>query len=184
MTPAIMPYVREHSSTVGDPKVLAMGAPAHPEASTTAGDSGSITSNDFLTLLVTEMKNQDPTANTDPNEYVNQLVQVNSLQQLISINEILQKASGMVPSADARQHQLSGEYRSITSTSGSPNCKQSGTDASETNRAREVAGNLSVPSTGNAAARVAEALSVGRLDRARHQATIQGNHDAVITEEK
>jgi flagellar basal-body rod modification protein FlgD len=54
-----------------------------------ASSSAAITANDFLLLLVTEMKNQDPTANTDPNEYINQLVQVNSLQQLISINETL-----------------------------------------------------------------------------------------------
>ena len=50
-------------------------------------NSATITANDFLTLLVTELKNQDPTANTDPNAYVNQLVQVNSLQQLIEINQ-------------------------------------------------------------------------------------------------
>ncbi|WP_239461252.1 flagellar hook capping FlgD N-terminal domain-containing protein [Occallatibacter savannae] len=56
-----------------------------------SGSSTAIAANDFLTLLVTEMKNQDPTANTDPNQYVNQLVQVNSLEQLISINETLQR---------------------------------------------------------------------------------------------
>ncbi|MGB9417910.1 MAG: flagellar hook capping FlgD N-terminal domain-containing protein [Acidobacteriaceae bacterium] len=37
--------------------------------------------------MVTELKNQDPTANTDPNAYVDQLVQVNSLQQLIQIDQ-------------------------------------------------------------------------------------------------
>ena len=58
-----------------------------------SANTATIAANDFLTLLVTEMKNQDPTATTDPNEYVNQLVQVNSLQQLISINETLQKAT-------------------------------------------------------------------------------------------
>ena len=52
-----------------------------------SGNSSTITANDFLTLLVTELQNQDPTANTDPNAYVNQLVNVNSLQQLISINQ-------------------------------------------------------------------------------------------------
>lgn len=63
-------------------------------ASSSSGDStdsssnnSMITANDFLTLLVTELKNQDPTANTDPNAYVDQLVQVNSLQQLIQINQ-------------------------------------------------------------------------------------------------
>ena len=50
-------------------------------------NSSMITANDFLTLLVTELKNQDPTANTDPNAYVDQLVQVNSLQQLIQIDQ-------------------------------------------------------------------------------------------------
>jgi len=58
-----------------------------------ASSAAGITANDFLTLLVTEMKNQDPTANTDPNQYINQLVNVNSLQQLISINETLKSAN-------------------------------------------------------------------------------------------
>jgi flagellar basal-body rod modification protein FlgD len=56
---------------------------------TTGSGSGSadITSNDFLTLLVSELQNQDPTAPTDPNAYITQMVGVNSLQQLISINQ-------------------------------------------------------------------------------------------------
>jgi len=51
------------------------------------GGSSQITSNDFLTLLVSELKNQDPTQPTDPNAYIQQLVGVNSLQQLIQINQ-------------------------------------------------------------------------------------------------
>jgi flagellar basal-body rod modification protein FlgD len=50
-------------------------------------DPSTITSSDFLTLLVSELKNQDPTQPTDPNAYITQLVGVNSLQQLISINQ-------------------------------------------------------------------------------------------------
>jgi len=33
------------------------------------------------------MKNQDPTQPTDPNQYISQMVDVNSLQQLIGINQ-------------------------------------------------------------------------------------------------
>ncbi|WP_263365576.1 flagellar hook capping FlgD N-terminal domain-containing protein [Edaphobacter bradus] len=57
--------------------------------SSTSSSSGNstITSNDFLTLLVSELKNQDPTQPTDPASYIQQLVGVNSLQQLISINQ-------------------------------------------------------------------------------------------------
>jgi flagellar basal-body rod modification protein FlgD len=64
-------------------------ATSHPNgaADSNGQNSSMITANDFLTLLVTELKNQDPTANTDPNAYVDQLVQVNSLQQLIQINQ-------------------------------------------------------------------------------------------------
>jgi len=49
--------------------------------------SSTITANDFLTLLVAEMKNQDPTQPTDPSQYISQMVDVNSLQQLVSINQ-------------------------------------------------------------------------------------------------
>ena len=72
-------------------------APAATTTSSSATGSGSSTTigaNDFLTLLVTEMQNQDPTAATDPNAYVNQLVSINSLEQLISINQNLSSALG------------------------------------------------------------------------------------------
>ena len=69
--------------------------------SSSDSSSASITSNDFLQLLVTEMKHQDPTADTDPNEYINQLVQVNSLQQLIQINQDLSGSSSSTAGSDS-----------------------------------------------------------------------------------
>ncbi len=65
------------------------GTSGTTSTSSSASTAGQITSSDFLTLLVTEMQNQDPTAPTDPNAYIQQLVGVNSLQQLISINSEL-----------------------------------------------------------------------------------------------
>ena len=62
-------------------------ASATPTTTTATTAAGTITSSDFLTLLVSELKNQDPTQPTDPNAYIQQLVGVNSLQQLISINQ-------------------------------------------------------------------------------------------------
>src|SRR5208283_1760303 len=84
-------------------------APMDNSTSAASGSSGSdrstsgnatISANDFLTLLVTELQNQDPTANTDPNEYINQLVNVNSLEQLVSINQTLTTDSAS-PTANA-----------------------------------------------------------------------------------
>jgi len=62
-------------------------APPASTATTAEASSSTITANDFLTLLVAEMKNQDPTAPTDPNAYITQMVDVNSLQQLVGINQ-------------------------------------------------------------------------------------------------
>jgi flagellar basal-body rod modification protein FlgD len=71
------------------PAANAAKATTGASSSSTADTSNPITSSDFMTLLVTEMKNQDPTQPTDPNAYIQQLVGVNSLQQLISINQDL-----------------------------------------------------------------------------------------------
>ncbi len=85
---SIMQQLQAAHGATGRPRTLAAtsgsGATGAPAASAQGGST--ITANDFLTLLVSELKNQDPTANTDPNAYITQLVQVNSLQQLISIN--------------------------------------------------------------------------------------------------
>ena len=65
-------------------------------SNTAASGSSDITSNDFLTLLVSELKNQDPTQPTDPNQYITQLAQVNSLEQLISINQGIGTLDGAI----------------------------------------------------------------------------------------
>ncbi|MGA9718889.1 MAG: flagellar hook capping FlgD N-terminal domain-containing protein [Acidobacteriaceae bacterium] len=75
----------------------AASSPTNTNGSSNDQNNSMITANDFLTLLVTELKNQDPTANTDPNAYVDQLVQVNSLQQLIQIDQNTTGASGTQP---------------------------------------------------------------------------------------
>jgi flagellar basal-body rod modification protein FlgD len=120
-------------------------AAGSPRDEADSGESANISANDFLTLLVTEMKNQDPTADTDPIEYINQLVQVNSLEQLISINQTL-TADSVAPSA--HKVSLVGKTPETARASGEPH----------------VPGNLTVPSSNAAAQRVAEALG-GRVTR-------------------
>lgn len=138
---------------------------------TSAGDASTVSANDFLTLLVTEMKNQDPTANTDPNEYINQLVQVNSLEQLIDINQNLSTAlgPGTASGGSVTGHAISSPHalksgagaaarasspRQTTSTSGaSPEA------ISHSKTLPVAAGNLGGPRLAPAAHRVAQALS-------------------------
>jgi flagellar basal-body rod modification protein FlgD len=51
--------------------------------------------NTFLKLLVEQLKHQDPLAPQDGAQFVAQLAQFNSLEQLISINERLGEVLGI-----------------------------------------------------------------------------------------
>jgi len=147
---------------------------AHPMSTTQqttagSGNEATISANDFLTLLVTEMKNQDPTAATDPNQYINQLVQVNSLEQLISINQNLSTALG---SSAAGSGEVARNSREPVNNNANPDASdhpkaiahyaQAVSDPARgggETPAGAVSGNLSVPSTSRAAVRVGLALS-------------------------
>jgi len=50
---------------------------------------GKLGKNDFLKLLVTQMKNQDPINPMDSKEFASQLAQFNSVEQLIGVNKSL-----------------------------------------------------------------------------------------------
>lgn len=134
-------------------RVAASGS--DPIAQSTGADenqsASAISANDFLTLLVTELKNQDPTANSDPNQYVNQLVQVNSLEQLIQINETLTNSStGGSTSAHSSGTMQSPVQYTVGLASAHP--------VAEPVSGGIHAGNLSIPAENPAAQRVAHSL--------------------------
>jgi flagellar basal-body rod modification protein FlgD len=68
---------------------------------TTAEEATSLTSEDFLTLLVTELQYQDPTEPMDNVEMVNQLTQYSQLDELTSLNEKLESFSDTVDAMSA-----------------------------------------------------------------------------------
>jgi len=158
-----MTAVQSLTGTIATPVAAANGSSSTANATSSSGstssDSATISANDFLTLLVTEMKNQDPTANSDPNEYINQLVNVNSLEQLISINQTLTKgldsttasSSGSAASAQATgvQTQSASSGTATTGVAGAINAAA----------ARLAPGNLSIPTANPAAERVAQAMN-------------------------
>jgi flagellar basal-body rod modification protein FlgD len=138
--------------------VRPMDASTGTTSGTTASsvDSAGISANGFLTLLVTELKNQDPTANTDPNAYINQLVGVNSLQQLIQINSTLSgDQAGSTTASGAAAG--TGAVRALGNHPVSSASKAAAVVPDHT--VKTVAGNLNVPDTKPDASRVAQALS-------------------------
>lgn len=174
---ALAGILNQGSSTQGTPAAQALaglGATPAATANATNGTSGTtsnaatISANDFLTLLVTEMQNQDPTADVDPNEYINQLVNVNSLEQLISINQVLTNSLG-TSSTTAGAAPASAQSATTASGAEGVSAVPAASGGSSTlpgaisTAAGELApGNLGVPSANSAAQRVAESLS-GKL---------------------
>lgn len=132
------------AASLTTPQPLDTGNTTNGSSDGSDTSTATVTANDFLKLLVTEMQNQDPTANTDPNEYINQLVQVNSLEQLIAINQDL----SWVSSAEGG----SGSGGTSGHVASSP---ASGVSAAVPTA---VSGNLSATDTGGSASRVAQAM--------------------------
>ncbi len=60
-------------------------APFNPVSTASGMPSGSLGKEDFMKLLVTQLGNQDPMKPTDPGEFVAQLSQFTSLEQLVNI---------------------------------------------------------------------------------------------------
>jgi flagellar basal-body rod modification protein FlgD len=138
--------------------------------------TATITANDFLQLLVTELQNQDPTANTDPNQYVDQLVQVNSLQQQIQMNQTLDggptltgASSGVLQELTQMNQTLDGDVSSSDASGAAAKAALHAPHASST--AKSV-GNLGATANAKeqaAAEKVATALAPG----ASHAAAAQ-----------
>lgn len=61
--------------------------------STTSLTNGTDLSNTFLTLLVAQLKTQDPFQPSDPTQFVGQLAQFSSLEQLVHIREVVDKSA-------------------------------------------------------------------------------------------
>ena len=161
------------------------GTSGTSSSSDSSSDSATISANDFLTLLVTEMQNQDPTADTDPNEYIDQLVQVNSLEQLIDINQTLNTDLGSTPTgsgsdpstqavqatpgvtgtnltgagaASAAEAPRAAAHRAAALSLAQSGATTGSTAAAQSSATGRAPGNLSVPGTNAAAERVAHSL--------------------------
>ncbi len=80
------------SAPVTNAKASASAA-ATTTTSTGGGLSSTTTGTTFLNLLVKELQNQDPSAPMDSTAMVGQMISLNQLDQLISINQVLAGSS-------------------------------------------------------------------------------------------
>jgi flagellar basal-body rod modification protein FlgD len=90
------------------------GSSSSSSGSSAATSMGGVAPNEetFLKLLVAQLKNQDPLSPTDGTQFVAQLAQFSSLEQLININQNV----GTISSAMTSAASSSGAGSSTTGT--------------------------------------------------------------------
>jgi flagellar basal-body rod modification protein FlgD len=76
---------------------------------------------DFLTLLVTQLKNQDPSAPMEDKQFIAQMAQFSQLEQMNNMTVEFQKLSAMMSSAQAvnvlgRQVEIDDKGKLVTGT--------------------------------------------------------------------
>jgi len=62
---------------------------ATSSSGTSSTDSNEVTENQFLQLLVTQLKNQDPLNPTDSDQFMSELAQFSQLQEVIGVHQDL-----------------------------------------------------------------------------------------------
>ncbi len=107
---------------------VASGTTSTPSSSTTAANAPTVDYNQFLQLLVAELQNQDPTAPTDPMQYMSQLasfsvvgqsVQTNSkLDTLLTTNALSQADATIGRTVTSADGSTSGTVSSVAIGSG------------------------------------------------------------------
>ena len=85
---AITNYMNQASTTSTSKSSAASSSPA-----TSSSSTASLGENDFMTLLVAQLKNQDPLNPQDSSAFVAELAQFSSLQQQTNVNQNIQQSA-------------------------------------------------------------------------------------------
>jgi flagellar basal-body rod modification protein FlgD len=103
-----------------NPNYVAPGAPGSTGAASDAATSSSGTSlggTDFLTLMLAQLKNQDPTSPVDSNTFLSQLASLSQVQGITQLNTSFAALSNSLVSSQALQaSSLLGHQALVSST--------------------------------------------------------------------
>jgi len=108
------------STTTSTPSIASIsGLTSAPTTTQVGAQANNPQMNQFLTLLTAELKNQDPTQPTDPTQFVAQLAQFSTVEQLVQGNTTLNTISQSLSSSQAlgQYANMIGDTVTATATS-------------------------------------------------------------------
>jgi flagellar basal-body rod modification protein FlgD len=107
-----------------------LGSAASSGSSTTTSSANSLTANDFIQFMITELQNQDPLSPTDPNTMLQQISEIGQLQSsttmqsdlagMVQQNEVSAAAAMIgkeVQGTDANNNSINGIVSAVQITS-------------------------------------------------------------------
>jgi flagellar basal-body rod modification protein FlgD len=71
--------------------VAAAASSKSNDSSSSSTNSADTTGDMFMQLLITQLQNQSPLNPVDPNQFVGQMVQFNTLNQIVGIRQLLEQ---------------------------------------------------------------------------------------------
>ena len=146
-----------------------------PSAAASAQDTLSGNFNTFLTLLTTQLQNQDPLSPMDSSQFTQQLVQFSSVEQQIDSNKNLESLISLTKSGSG-MNAVSYLGKTVTTTNGTGALQNGAADWNYTLNADATATALIVTdSTGKAVYSAAGATSAGAHDFAWNGKDNSGN---------
>lgn len=153
-------------------------------ATSTTSDSGSLTSssaddlqNSFLTLLVAQLKNQDPTNPMDNSQLTSQLAQISTVSGIEKLNTSLGSISGQIDSSKSLQaSSLIGHGVMIPGTTvlAGKNSDGDGTDTTPFGVELEQAADKVTATITDSNGNVVKTLDIGALTAGVHTFTWDG----------
>jgi flagellar basal-body rod modification protein FlgD len=100
MTSSLSGYLSQQSAPTTSLNSSGSGSGSGSSADLASGVSSLSTSyQTFLTLLTTQLQNQDPSSPMDPNQFTTELVQMTGVQQQLLSNQLLQQLVSAAPSS-------------------------------------------------------------------------------------
>lgn len=115
---------QQNGVSTSGPTATKSGTSSPGAASTTAASTGtnglaalSNNYNDFLSLLTTQLKNQDPSSPLDANQFTTELVQFSQVEQQINTNQSLSQLIQLTQAGDVLQSSsLLGKHVNVTAS--------------------------------------------------------------------